>query len=64
LNPACPECEDRVRDWGGEIALMGGEHDCSVSGAKFGQKLDHLAYALDVHIGEGFVEQQQASDVL
>ena len=48
-----------VGDGRGQLALVGGQDNRPVALAEAGQQLDHLAGALDVHVGEGLVEQQQ-----
>ena len=53
------EGEDVVGDGGGELALVGGDDDGAVLVAEAGEQLDHLADGLDVHVGEGLVEQEQ-----
>ncbi len=51
--------DEGVGERGGEVALMGGEDDGAALGAEAGQEREHLAGAGCVHIGEGFVEEQQ-----
>ena len=51
--------EHPIGDGGGGFALVGGDDDGAVALAEAGQQLDHLANGLDVHVGEGLVEQQQ-----
>ena len=58
-RPGCERCSNPVGDGGGELALVGGDDDGAVALAEAGEQLDHLAGALDVHVGEGLVEQKQ-----
>lgn len=56
------EGEDPVGDGCGELALMGGDDDGAAGVAEAGEQLNHLAGALDVHVGEGLIEEKELGD--